>query len=744
MYLVHRVLKKFRESLRIRILFFFLVVGLFPFILVSVTFLSLTKKTLIEATYNNLQVVAENRAKEITPLISRAQAGIKVLSNSLILASLTASQLEKIEEMYRIQRSYKLYNQIALANTEGLVVASTGSNRLESWSNQDWFREARNRKILVSDLYFFNPSQATLVFAAPVLDSEGGVVYVVAGYVGLERIWEITDKFKIGKFGYVTLVDHAGRVLAHPDKEMVLKPFNSQKLLAKILRGDISAGSYTLSDGTEIIAAYTLLPSEVDYFPPKWHMIAVEPEKEALAPVEAVQRWIWITLELGCALAVILGLKATQSILGPLQILIVGAQKIVKGNVKSRIKIKSQDEWGVLGQALNQIAETLEEQIQISRRPLDTRTLELEIKAVDRAQKLATVSNISQLISSTLNMEEVLQMAVAIVGRSLNASQCSMLLIEKDGLHLRSKYQYYANTSQTELIDVRISLDRYPELKKAIRTQRPVVVNDVQMDPLMYELRDTLARLGIRSILVLPLMIEGKLLGLLVLRWREKATLLKLEEIRLGEIIASQISIALKNAELFAEERRLEQMKNEFARMGIRNILEIYKMEEGTLKLQEKTIPLDQLMKAAVKQFELLARQEAIDLIVEIPENPLWIQVDDQLFLQVLINILHNGIKYTPRGGKVTLGAEKRENGEVCIKVQDTGVGIPREYLSRIFDKFVQVETQKREGDVSIGLGLYFCKLTMEAHGGRIWAESQEGKGSIFYLIIPPDRVIEA
>jgi signal transduction histidine kinase len=743
MYLIRRVLKKFRESLGIRIRFFFLLVGLFPLMLVLVTFLSIAEKALKQATYSNLQTLAENKAKEITPLISRAQAGIRVLSNSLVLASLTASQPEKIEEMYRIQRSYKLYKQIALANTEGLVVASTGSNRIESWSNQDWFREVRSRKIPVSGLYFFNPSQATLVFAAPVLDSGGGVLYVVAGYVGLEQIWEITDKFKIGKFGYMTLVDPIGRVLAHPDKEMILKPFNSQKLVAKILQGDISSGSYTLSDGTEIIAAHTLLPAEADYFPPKWYMIAVEPTKEALAPVEAVQRWIWITLGVGCALAVILGEKVAQSILGPLKILIAGTQKMARGNVRSRIKIKSQDEWGVLGQALNQIAETLEEQIQISRRPLNTRTLELEIKAVDRAQKLATVSNISQLISSTLNMEEVLQMAVAIVGRSLNASQCSLLLIEKDGLHLRSKYQYYANTSQTELIDVRISLDRYPELKKAIRTQRPVVVNDVQMDPLMYELRDTLARLGIRSILVLPLMIEGKLLGLLVLRWREKATLLKLEEIRLGEIIASQISITLKNAELFAEERRLEQMKNEFARIGIRNILEIYKMEEGTLKLQEKTIPLGRLIETAVKQFEILARQESIDLIVEIPANPISIQVDDQLFLQVLINILHNGIKYTLRGGKITLGVEKQQEGEVFIKIQDTGIGIPKEYVSRIFDKFVQVESQKKEGDISIGLGLYFCKLTMEAHGGRIWAESQEGKGSIFYLTIPPDRVIE-
>jgi two-component system sensor histidine kinase ChiS len=185
---------------------------------------------------------------------------------------------------------------------------------------------------------------------------------------------------------------------------------------------------------------------------------------------------------------------------------------------------------------LEKYTENLEQLVQ-------DRTMELGMKAEDRSRKLAIVNNISQLISSNVGLEEILQQVVAIMGRVLRATQCSLMFIEKNGVHVRSKYEYRQGKPKTELIDIRISLERYPEVKKALSTRRPVVVNDVQRDPLMHEVRDLLGKLGIRSILVLPLMREGKVLGLLILRWRKKAHMLKLKEIHLGEIMASQISL---------------------------------------------------------------------------------------------------------------------------------------------------------------------------------------------------------
>jgi two-component system phosphate regulon sensor histidine kinase PhoR len=101
---------------------------------------------------------------------------------------------------------------------------------------------------------------------------------------------------------------------------------------------------------------------------------------------------------------------------------------------------------------------------------------------------------------------------------------------------------------------------------------------------------------------------------------------------------------------------------------------------------------------------------------------------------QVLVNLIHNAVKFTKRGGTVTLSA-KEENDSVIFAVHDTGVGVPTDELSRIFERFYRVE-KSRTGS-GTGLGLSIAKHIVGAHGGKIWAESREGEGSTFYFSIP-------
>jgi two-component system phosphate regulon sensor histidine kinase PhoR len=106
---------------------------------------------------------------------------------------------------------------------------------------------------------------------------------------------------------------------------------------------------------------------------------------------------------------------------------------------------------------------------------------------------------------------------------------------------------------------------------------------------------------------------------------------------------------------------------------------------------------------------------------------------------QVVANIVHNAIKFTPAGGEITISAEVQEEGEeVLVSVQDTGVGIPTEDLSRIFERFYKVDRARSGGGT--GLGLAIARQIVQAHGGRIWAESTEGHGSTFYFSLRPAR----
>jgi signal transduction histidine kinase len=121
-----------------------------------------------------------------------------------------------------------------------------------------------------------------------------------------------------------------------------------------------------------------------------------------------------------------------------------------------------------------------------------------------------------------------------------------------------------------------------------------------------------------------------------------------------------------------------------------------------------------------------------LSLKVDVARGPLLAKFDMDRMLQVVSNLLQNAIKFTPAGGSITIRAARR--GAACIvAVSDTGIGIPANELSSIFERFRQLDKTDRAG---LGLGLYISKWIVEAHGGRIWAESQAGAGSTFYFTL--------
>ena len=120
----------------------------------------------------------------------------------------------------------------------------------------------------------------------------------------------------------------------------------------------------------------------------------------------------------------------------------------------------------------------------------------------------------------------------------------------------------------------------------------------------------------------------------------------------------------------------------------------------------------------------------------EIPSS-LAVQADRNYLEQILINLLDNAIKYTPEGGKVIVSAIEKDSKDIEFSVEDNGIGIPKEDLSRIFERFYRVDKGRSKELGGTGLGLSIVKHLVQAHGGRVWVESQMGKGSVFYFTLP-------
>jgi signal transduction histidine kinase len=165
------------------------------------------------------------------------------------------------------------------------------------------------------------------------------------------------------------------------------------------------------------------------------------------------------------------------------------------------------------------------------------------------------------------------------------------------------------------------------------------------------------------------------------------------------------------------------------------SLLEVARMESDELVLDLQPISLMPLITDTVNRLRLLAEQYNITLELDAPAELPSIQGNAGKLERVLDNLLDNALKYTPEGGLITI-AVRQVNGQVEVRVTDSGPGIPPEYRERIFDRFTQVPGYKgrRRG---LGWGLSFCRSVIEAHGGRIWLESEIGQGSTFAFTIP-------
>ncbi len=166
----------------------------------------------------------------------------------------------------------------------------------------------------------------------------------------------------------------------------------------------------------------------------------------------------------------------------------------------------------------------------------------------------------------------------------------------------------------------------------------------------------------------------------------------------------------------------------------IHDILESSLLDSGALRLEWQPVQLRRLALHVVDELGRL--YPAHRIIVNLPENLPIVEGDSERIAQVLRNLLDNAAKYSPHGGIIVVQGERTER-EVVVSVADQGIGISPEHLNRLFDKFFRVKSKETRRTTGSGLGLPIARALVEAHGGRIWAESQLGHGSRFYFALP-------
>ncbi len=171
----------------------------------------------------------------------------------------------------------------------------------------------------------------------------------------------------------------------------------------------------------------------------------------------------------------------------------------------------------------------------------------------------------------------------------------------------------------------------------------------------------------------------------------------------------------------------------------IKGLLDLERLENGRAVLNQRATSAADLLRDAVELVRpnLTYADQSVTLDVQ-PDLPALV-IDIDMIQRVVVNLLENATKHTPNGGKITVSARQDENNRVLIAVEDTGTGIPPGLRDRVFDKFFRVRYQN--APTGFGLGLAFCRLAVEAHGGRIWVDSEPDHGSTFAFTVPTESI---
>ncbi|MDM8213675.1 cell wall metabolism sensor histidine kinase WalK [Enterococcus hirae] len=170
----------------------------------------------------------------------------------------------------------------------------------------------------------------------------------------------------------------------------------------------------------------------------------------------------------------------------------------------------------------------------------------------------------------------------------------------------------------------------------------------------------------------------------------------------------------------------------------INDLLNLSRMDSGRSQLQLEYANFNELVNFVLNRFDMILKKKNENHTIkrEFTKRDLWVEVDTDKMIQVLDNILNNALKYSPDGGVITCRLIETHNN-VLLSISDQGLGIPKKDLGKVFDRFYRVDKARSRAQGGTGLGLAISKEVIEAHGGKIWVKSREGKGSTFYISLP-------
>lgn len=705
-----------------------------------------------DVTTNQQQMIAGSTLQNVDQVMFYNYQGIQMIASHGILEGAAqqpgnqALRLGATDEIKSQAVTSGGWDTMDALSFDGKIVASLSETQkvmdVQTEPYKAVFEKAVKGQPAFSDAYRSKvTNKPTVLMASPIRLPDGKVVGVLMGEVNWDTVLApLRDGSNDTVF---ELYNREGLELGDSgtDTDEILnrKPVESEAVKLALAGGTGSITTQSADRDHDAVVSYVSEKGYRNFRGNEWVMTAEIPTEKAFAYANRLGRTVPLTFG-GVVLAafIIIMLVLNRIVIRHVRTLTMTTQNIATGDLTQRVHINSRDEFGQLGQSFNRMADKLQELY----RGLEAKVAQKTTQLAERVKESETARARDEAILAGMG-EGLIALDQNGMVALVNQRAAEIFGVPRDTL--------FGKPLGNNLQALRGESDK-AELKQE---ERPEVIAATTKEPVtgtyMYHPKEG-NKLAV-NINATPILNEKQLVGLvLVVRdvTREKEVdRMKTEFISLAShqlrtpLSAirwfSEMLVSGDAGELNAEQQEFAQnVYDSTDRMIalVGSLLNISRIESGRIMVDPKPTDVKELVQGIVNDLHAKIEERQQNLVISVHEGLPKINLDPRLVSQVYMNLLTNAIKYTPKGGEVSVFVS-RKGEDLVSQITDNGYGIPKAQQGKLFQKFFRAENVTKIETDGTGLGLYLVKAIIESSGGRIWYESEEGKGTTFWFSLP-------
>jgi two-component system, OmpR family, sensor histidine kinase VicK len=523
-----------------------------------------------------------------------------------------------------------------------------------------------------------------------------------------EDIRSLLNDFVSDDISEVRVIDHKGKVLATSNPYMqniVGKRTTEIYVKRSLVTGEIVDQMFLDRKGHRMYISSTPIKSSGEI---KGVIYIIASMENVFSQMKQINTILATGTGIALFITAVLGVLLSRTITRPISDMRKQALAMTKGDFSRKVKIYGYDEIGQLAMTFNNLTKKLQEAqatTEGERRKLESVLTHMTdgVIATDRRGRIILINDAALNILN-VSRETVLSSSIIDVLGIGDQYTFETLLEERDSLILDF-------STDEELYILRASLSVIQKESGFINGLIVVLHDITEQEKIDRERREFVANVSHELRTPLTTM-KSYLEALAEGAWQDKAIAPRFIEV------------------VQTETERMIRLVND--------LLQLSKLDSKDYKLNKSWVNFSEYFHKVIDRFEL-TKSENITFVRKIPKEAIFIEIDKDKIMQVLDNIISNAIKYSPQGGKITFRVRELAD-EIIVSVSDEGVGIPKADLAKVFERFYRVDKARSRKLGGTGLGLAIAKEVVIAHGGTIWAESKEHKGTTIFFTLPLER----